>query len=95
MSRKLLAFLLSELGLVRIICRRPTCGATVEMSLEQVGTKFKVNHPPECPVCGGTFQGLKTGWDNELVRLSESIRALRDRKDVLEVEFVLPDTSGE
>ncbi|HYH66571.1 MAG TPA: hypothetical protein VD866_17890 [Urbifossiella sp.] len=97
MSRRLLAFLLSELKTVRLICQRPQCGAVTEMSVESLGARF-ANRTPGCPVCNHDFAGVAAGdrdSQNALVRLADAILAIqgvgRSTPAGVEVEFVLPD----
>lgn len=93
MSRKLLAFLLSELEIVRLICQRPGCKGVTEITIEKMGERFDVQAVPECPLCGGKFTGIPGGYDNYLVRLSKAIKGLRNSAESVQVEFVLPDSS--
>lgn len=99
MSRRLLAFLLSELKLVRLICQRPQCAAVTELSVEALGFRFD-KRTPGCPVCGSDFAGVAAGdrdQQNALVRLADAILAIqgagRSIAPGVEVEFVLPDLS--
>lgn len=97
MSRRLLAFLLAELKIVRVVCPRPSCGAVTEVTVEHLGTRFADSHP-FCPVCRQEFAGLgpgAAGPKNPLVRLSEAILEIqgegRQAKPGVQIEFVLPD----
>lgn len=83
MSRKLLAFLVSELSVVRIVCAK--CRAASEVTVEQLsgGQSFG------CRYCDTQMQAHDT-----LAALARSILFLKNYKG-FEVEFVLPDTSGE
>jgi hypothetical protein len=64
MSRKLLAFLLSELRTVRVICKNPACGAVVELPIERLGVKM---HDARCRVCDTALIHLRKPDDNPLV----------------------------
>lgn len=87
MSRKLFAFLLSELGTVRLLCRSPQCGAATELTIEQMGLRMM---PPFCPVCRAPLLSGHTN-DNSLTRLAAALIELRAQTGTVEIEFVLPD----
>lgn len=93
MSRKLLAFLLSELETVRLICQRPTCKGVTEFTIDKMGERFESQRSPECPICGAIFTGIPGGYENYLVRLSKAISAMRNVADAVQIEFVLPDNA--
>ncbi len=100
MSRRLLAFLLSELKTVRIICQHPSCGAVTEMTVEAMATRFK-GRTAECPVCQSQFAGVAGGMpgeDNALFKLAAGILASQGAGKAtppgVEVEFVLPDPAA-
>ncbi len=88
MSRRLLAFLLSELKTVRVICPRKECGAVTEVTVEQLGLRF--DREPACPVCkhGFPVAGLAAG--SPFSRLADAVRDL-SVGGAAAVEFVLPD----
>lgn len=90
MSRKLFAFLLSELQVVRFICKK--CGAVQEMNIDQVDTAFNL---PMCRVatCQAIFDGASTGHGNSLTRLGEMLKRCRQDSVGCDIEFVLPDNS--
>ena len=93
MSRKLFAFLLSELETARLICQRPGCRGVTEITIEKMGDRFNTQQSPACPLCGGEFTGIPAGYENYLVRLAKAISGLKNASSAVEVEFVLPDTS--
>ena len=88
MSRKLFAFLLSELKTVRVIC--PTCKSACELSIENLA---KGTNRIMCPGCGKDLIPTATiaGTSPTLATLAEAIRFLQNNKT--ELEFVLPDPS--
>lgn len=91
MSRKLLAFLLSELGTVRLICAH--CKAVLEIKTEQLATRF--NNEPKCGACGTSY-GLSIGPENLLAQLGKAIaniQVVSKNATVPQIEFVLPDES--
>lgn len=94
MSRKLLAFLLSELETIRVICQR--CKGIAEMPVAEIAECYKTaDTPPKCPFCDHVFVGVYAMHKgNKLVKLAEAIIELRDLKDGIEIEFVLPDASS-
>jgi hypothetical protein len=89
MSRKLLAFLLSELETVRIVCK--ACSAVTEMATEKASGKFET---PQCPLCRELFFRPRpgTGTYNPLFNLLVAIEEVK-RFTTVDVEFVLPDQS--
>jgi hypothetical protein len=91
MSRKLFAFLLSELSTVRLICKRPTCGGVAEMPIDQLEKRFEGQYAPACPVCGGTYQGIDGSRPTAFHLLAVAVKRLQQCKDAVEIEFVLPD----
>lgn len=87
MSRKLFAFLLSELKTVRIICQK--CGGTAEMTVEQVSQRSALN----CPACRSELADFN-GGQHPLFSLTKAIDHLQKGvKPPFQVEFVLPDES--
>ena len=91
MSRKLLAVLLSELKLARVIC--PHCKTAIEMPCADLGQHFT---DPRCPVCQKPWHGLaNTEGGNKLAELARVIRTLQEATSVPTIEFVLPDDSAE
>ena len=92
MSRKLFAFLLSELKTVRLICKNPKCGGVTELTVERLGTKFF--DKAECPLCRAEFFGDRQVL-NPLLQLARTVQEIQKRSAVVEVEFVLPaDPAG-
>src|ERR1700722_13531213 len=88
MSRKLLAFFLKELELVRIICRSDVCGITLEVPISQLGTILKAN---SCPVCHAPFCDPRADKQaNWLARLAEVVAGLKASAKLVDVEFILP-----
>jgi hypothetical protein len=85
MSRKLLAFLLSELKTVRVICKRDGCGMIYELPVAELETRFK---NMTCPACKNL---LGHGNENGFAWLSAAVRAFATVKDWVELEFVLKD----
>jgi hypothetical protein len=88
MSRKLFAFLLSELKIVRINCPRPECRSVTEVSLERLRSKFAT---PSCPVCNHELLLPFSGSENALTRLAKAMEDLQANGVAKVVEFVLPD----
>ena len=88
MSRKLLAFLLSELSTIRLKCLK--CSGVSEVSLKLLEQQFAV---PICPMCRTTFL-LPTMRDSPFVSLSAAIQTLQLLQKNVEVEFILNDPSG-
>ena len=88
MSRKLFAFLLSELKTVRIIC--PHCGSVSEVALDQIDARFG---GAVCHFCTNNL-GFSE-HQNHLVALAKAIANLQEIQKkaagmAIEVEFVLP-----
>ena len=89
MSRKLLAFLLSELKTVRIICAK--CGGTAEMTVKQLGARSGLS----CPACRNELIEDAYGpTKHPLFALGKAIEHLQDgAPQPFKIEFVLPDES--
>lgn len=88
MSRKLLAFLLSELQTVRVICKK--CEVVTEMTADKASGKFQSGR---CPVCEEWFYNPGSTGFNPLFELLKMIQETK-RITTFDVEFTLPD-SGE
>jgi hypothetical protein len=89
MTRKLLAFLLSELKTVRLICQQERCGAVTEVSIAKMRTKFTGG---ACPLCDAQFVPERLdGKSNALVLLAFAIQELQEQTGTIQLEFVLPD----
>jgi hypothetical protein len=91
MSRRLLAFLLSELKTVRIICKNPTCQGAVEIPVEHLGSRMA---EPSCRICGHPFQPFAQGTNGFSI-LARAIQLLQQHADQGDVEFILPESSDE
>lgn len=87
-SEKLLRILLSELTTVRIRCQGK-CRTVVEMPLEEMAKK-QVNDMLKCSSCGMDFDPLHTGQSG-LVKFARAAGTLTDLKELVELEFSLPD----
>jgi hypothetical protein len=85
MSRKLLAFLLSELETVRLICQKENCGGVIECRLDRLGDEFL---KLECPICKDLYRDT-SGKPEPLSRLANAIRELRKHEKRVIVEFVI------
>jgi hypothetical protein len=85
MSRHLLAFLVSQVRTVRLICKDPGCGVIFEMSLDALaGAKWQ-----QCPACGADFNPTRSGT-GLLMTFATAAKALQEYHKVLDLEFVLP-----
>lgn len=84
MSRKLFAFLLSELGVLRIECKG--CKGIIEMRLAEAGKHGWM----ACPLCRASFDPNKSGTDR-IAGLLAAIALAQNEKNVFDVEFVLPE----
>jgi hypothetical protein len=94
MSRELLAFLLSELQIVRMVCQgkrnNGPCGHVIELPLEQLGTFF--NQVSGCPFCKtpfGVFSGGPSTMEDPFGPLAKAIADLRSIGGRIQLEFVL------
>lgn len=103
MSRKLLAFLLSELNTIRVKC--PTCRVVTEMPVEKLASIDKnckqCNSPlgfpeqtkPETDLVHGQRQTISS-----LAVMADAIKKIKSAIEnnthpIAEVEFVIPDES--
>lgn len=82
MSRKLFAFLLSELKTVRIICKN--CNVITELPIADLADKFKA---PKCPSCKNSIASEN---ENPFVLLARSLAWFAGENRV-DVEFIIPD----
>jgi hypothetical protein len=88
MSRKLFAFLLSELKIVRIICKRNECNGIIELPTSELRRASSA----KCPKCGDDF--ISNGFDpNVLGDLDKAIEAATCEKSArkFQIEFVIED----
>lgn len=81
MSRRLLAYFLSDLTAARVVCQNRFCEATTEVSIDKLD-KLK----PACPVCGSSF-----GDDNPVAALGRALVALQAIEGMVRVELVATD----
>jgi hypothetical protein len=80
-SEKLFRFLLSELKTIRVICKNGVCGAIVEVPVDQAIKTFRND---QCPVCHKSFVPAS------IMSLAIAIQELNQKKDEVDVEFVIP-----
>ena len=93
MSKKLLSFLLSELTTLRLICLNPQCGMVVEMHINNLFNKDKLDRF-HCKFCNAEFN--PSGDETPPLGLfAQAIQKMRT--DIVakkfDLEFVLPDNS--
>ena len=96
MSRKLLAFLLSELRTIRIVCKgqikgKP-CGTVLEVPLSNLADFF-ARTDATCRHCNTSWLHFPSPGDaQEPFRLlAQAINNFANMKERVDVEFVLPD----
>jgi hypothetical protein len=89
MSEKLLKILLSELATVRIHCHGPHCHTIMEMPLRELAEK-KLDELLCCPHCSHDFDPMQTN-KSQLVAFARVAEELLKQKNLVELEFVIPD----
>ena len=82
MSRKLLALLLSEIQVVRVICCK--CKTVIELPIGELA-RTGVN---ACPQCKANFDPSARG-ENLLQDLALVVQHLQTLQDRVEIEFIL------
>ena len=94
MSRKLLAFLLSELATVRVKCPNPDCGIISELTIELMG---KLSGG-ECKFCGQSlgFPRAEGSRNNAYMLIADGIKQIQAARNanthpVAEIEFIIPE----
>ena len=91
MARRLFALLMSELETIRIVCHK--CGGAAEVTLERLAQRKDAR----CQLCGEDFKPPETGnpgqqvIQNPYALLAMAAIAIRERKELAEVELVVPD----
>lgn len=105
MSKRLWSFMLSELRIVRIICKNKPkdpasgkdreCGVVTELPADQLSAKFG-GDPAYCPHCRlWLCQGAPSrNGQNALTFLAYAIAEAQKPDAKFDVEFVLPDPSA-
>jgi hypothetical protein len=88
-SRKLLAFLLSDLETVRIRCMNKSCNGIIELKVEHLGTNQSA---AKCKVCDTNFAWFGDSA-NPILLLQNAVRLARDAKARVEIELTFPDES--
>lgn len=89
MSRKLFAFFLSELSMVRVVCKQ--CGGIVEVAANKLPGCFK---NPHCHFCPTDF--ASGGHENIFEDLSKLIGTVKVlSKSMVDIEFILPDNGDD
>jgi len=97
MSRKLLAFLLSELSTVRVICKHDKCGVVTELPADQLPVRFG-GDPVFCPHCrlslcaGLSSHAAGRAPHNPMTALAYAIAEVSRADAKFDLEFVLADT---
>ncbi len=86
MSRKLHAFLISELDLIRVRCQ--ACKKVIELGAEDLANVFQAG---ACPLCAQPLTPL-SGFHSPFVKLAQAIKEFKGQKGV-EIEFILEDKS--
>ena len=94
MSRKLFAFLLSELKTIRVICQSPMCGAVTEMTPQVMELMCASG---ECPVCKHPLGFPLAPGANPLARLAKAIQDLQHPaiQAKVKVEIAVPETNSD
>jgi hypothetical protein len=93
MSRKLLAFLLSELQTVRVICKNSACRGVIELPLSHLAAKL---HDATCPLCHQPFIQLRKREDNPFALFGKAVEEPQHyAPERYELEFIIPDTSAD
>jgi len=87
MSRKLFALLLSEIKLLRIVCKSRECGAVLEIPASRLDVQ--PDGVTKCSRCGETLAA--GGLDNPFSLLARAAVAFKRYADKTDVEFVVPD----
>jgi hypothetical protein len=93
MTEKLLpCFELSKIAAFRLVCKRPGCGAVIEVTFDRVETHFENGL---CKVCGALLNFVKKshGRRQGVSWLSEfaiTAAALTKGDILVDIEFVLP-----
>lgn len=88
MSRRLFAFLLSELATVRVICKNPTCGGVVELPVSRLSAQ---HGNTICHICGANFQTHLSNEPNPFTALAVAFQQIKQHADKMDVEFVVPE----
>jgi transcription initiation factor IIE alpha subunit len=89
--RRLLAVQVANLNTMRIICKRPRCGAALEVSLERAGSI-----EAKCPVCNYEFPKMTGGKPSNVINsAAKAIENLQAALDMVQIEFVVPTPKGE
>jgi hypothetical protein len=90
MGRKLLAFLLSELAIVRIICKM--CNGVTELPIAELPKRFSGGEC-RCPICQKPImvQLSPTTSANPLAALAMIATKVKESHAQCDVEFILPD----
>ena len=95
MSRRLLVFLLSELRIVRLVCKNMAggqkCGAVAEMTIEQM------NNPNEqyCKICKARFSDPNN--TNPIHGFAHAVLSMQQHSNTnaVDLEFIFPDNNSE
>jgi len=92
MSRKLFAFLLTELNIIRIKCQK--CGKTAEIPSDKLANHFDFNMTPKCSFCLEELAST-SGPHNPFMQLAKALDTFKTHTAKVEIEFVLPDDDSE
>ena len=90
MGKKIMRLPLAELKTIRITCVNETCGAVVELSLEQLGSH---RYPKQCPLCSNSFGVFPPGAStakNGFEPFAIAITNLLSSQNNFKIEFAIP-----
>ena len=93
MSKKLFAFLLSELKTVRIICKHDNCGVVVEVPVDKLNDKFGGSGAVKCIHCGRLLTEFSIAAVNPFSMVHHAIIESQRKDAKFDIEFVLPDNA--
>jgi DNA-directed RNA polymerase subunit RPC12/RpoP len=86
MSRKLFAFLLSELENACVVCGK--CKVRVEMPITELGQKYQ---GMSCPFCGTALITKGPQNANPFASLAHAAQEFKRFAEQVQIEFLLPD----
>jgi hypothetical protein len=90
MSERMFRFLLSELKIIRLVCKSPGCNKVTEVRLEDLAPPGMLRKFIKCPFCEADYDPLSNG-ESAIHKFAAAAKLLQSMSKIVEIEFSIPD----